>query len=403
MKPVLSRLPALLLSAFLQLAPLLRVATAEASAVVSPIVAVLRCIVGASAVAGSFHAVSGATGLKITPSANGSVGVAFGARVTISSSQWGLMRSFQADGLPPGIVMSTQGVFTGRPTQGGTFTALLTGWQNSNKTGFDFQAEATFAILDPDATPPAITLPPVSLKVVEGQPAAFDVAATGNPGPTYQWTFAGAPIEGATGPKFQILKTGLADAGAYAVVVQNRAGSITSEPVFLAVDPAPRPPTLTVQPAGATVDEGGDVSFTVVAEGTEPLAYQWTLDDKPIVGVDGATLAVTSVRPAQAGSYRVRVSNPAGEVLSEVIVLKVVPAVASGPVELGVPTVVGQDLRLRFAILPGVRYAVESRDAVGPSDWNVLVELAAAAEAGFAEVTDTVTGTGRFYRVRPSM
>lgn len=402
MKPVLSRLPALLLSAFLQLAPLLRVATTEASAVVSPIVAVLRWIVGASAVAGSFHAVSGATGLKITPSANGSVGVAFGARVTISSSQWGLMRSFAADGLPPGVVMSTQGVFTGKPTQGGTFNATLTGWQNSNKTGFDFQAGATFTILDPDSVPPAITLPPASLKVVEGQPAAFDVVATGNPNPTYQWTFEGAPIEGATGPRFQILKTGLADTGAYAVVVQNRSGSITSKPVFLAVDPAPRPPAITAQPMDTIVDEGGNVSFTVVAEGTEPLAYQWTLDDKPIDGANGANFSIAAVVPKQAGSYRVKVSNPSGEVLSEAIVLKVVPTVAPGPVELGVPTVVDQDLRIRFEIRPGVRYVVESREAFGPLDWNVLVELAPASVAGFAEVTDTVTGTGRFYRVRPS-
>ena len=47
-------------------------------------------------------------------------------------------------------------------------------------------------------------------------------------------------------------------------------------------------------------------------------------------------------------------------------------------------------------------YVVESREAFGPLDWNVLVELAPASVAGFAEVTDTVTGTGRFYRVRPS-
>ena len=401
MRPLLSRVPALLLSVFLQLAPLLKVATAEASAVASPIVAVLRWIVGASAVAGSFHAVSGATGLKITPSSNGSFGVAFGARVTISSTQWGLMRSFEADGLPPGIVMSTQGVFTGKPTQGGTFTATLTGWQNSNKTGFDFQADATFTILDPEAIPPAITLAPVSLTVVEGQPAAFAVAATGNPSPTYQWTFQGSPIAGANGPQFRIVRTRPGDAGAYAVAVENRAGSVVSEQVFLTVDPAPLPPTITTQPADVTVDEGSDVFFTVVAGGTEPLTYQWTLDDKPVAGENGATLSIRAARPAQAGSYRAKVSNPAGEVLSDAVVLKVVPLASPGPVELGVPTLVGQELRFRFAVGPAARYVVESRATISSGDWKVLAEVAPAAVAGFAEITDPVSDLGRFYRVRP--
>lgn len=396
------RVPALLLSAFLQLASVLRVATTEASALASPISAVSRWIVGASAVAGGFHSVSGATGLRITPSANGTVGVAFGARVTISSSQWGLMRSFEADGLPPGIVMSTQGVFTGKPTQGGTFTATLTGWQNSNKTGYDFQADATFTITDPDAVPPAITLPPVPLTVLEGQPADFEVVATGNPSPTYQWTFEGTAIEGATDPKFHIASARLTDAGAYAVVVQNRAGSITSAPVGLSVDPAPRLPSITALPGDATVDEGGDVSFVVAAEGTEPLAFQWTLDDKPIVGANGPVLSIHGARSAQAGGYRVKVSNSVGEVLSEAIMLTVVPAVVPGPVEAGVPEIVDQRLRFRFTAQAGVGYVVESREAVGATEWNTLMVLAPAAEAGISEVTDTLTGSGRFYRIRPS-
>lgn len=401
MKPLLSRVPALLLSLFLQLAPLLRVATAEASAVASPIVAVLRWIVGASAVAGSFHAVSGATGLKITPSSNGSFGIAFGARVTISSTQWGLMRSFEADGLPPGIVMSTQGVFTGKPTQGGTFTATLTGWQNSNKTGFDFRADAMFTILDPEAIPPTITLAPVSLTVGEGQPALLDVAASGNPNPTFQWTFEGAPIAGATSPRFQIVKTGLADAGTYSVVIQNRAGSVTSEPVNLSVHPAPRIPTITAQPTGVTADAGSDVSFTVLADGTEPLTYRWNLNGEPIAGASGPTLSLGAVRSAQSGSYQAKVSNPAGEVLSNAVTLRIVPLVVPGPVELGVPILAGQDIRFRFAVEPAHGYVVESRSAVGLGDWKVLAEVAPAVVAGFTEITDPVSAFGRFYRVRP--
>ena len=64
-----ARIASLLLSVFLQLAPLVRVAVADTAAVLSPLVALLRWAAGAAAVAGSFHAVSGATGLTMTQGA----------------------------------------------------------------------------------------------------------------------------------------------------------------------------------------------------------------------------------------------------------------------------------------------------------------------------------------------
>jgi hypothetical protein len=51
---------------FLQLAPMVRVAVADTTALLSPIMAIIRWAAGAAAVAGSFHAVSGATGMTVT-------------------------------------------------------------------------------------------------------------------------------------------------------------------------------------------------------------------------------------------------------------------------------------------------------------------------------------------------
>ena len=117
--------------------------------------------------------------------------------------------------------MSTQGVFTGKPTQAGTFTATLTGWQNSNKTGFDFRADATFTIAAPVSVAPTISVQPISLTTTEGDPATFTVAVSGTPAPTFQWSFGGKDIPGAIGSQFQIVKTTLGDNGDYAVVVSN--------------------------------------------------------------------------------------------------------------------------------------------------------------------------------------
>src|SRR5262245_50999765 len=42
--------------------------------------------------------------------------------------------------------------------------------------------------------------------------------------------------------------------------------------------PLVTPPEITTQPASATVCEGDSATFTVVATGEEPIAYQWRKD-----------------------------------------------------------------------------------------------------------------------------
>jgi uncharacterized protein (TIGR02145 family) len=51
------------------------------------------------------------------------------------------------------------------------------------------------------------------------------------------------------------------------------------------------------------------VTFTVVATGTAPLAYQWYLGAAAISGAISASYAITSVQSANAGTYSVTVSN----------------------------------------------------------------------------------------------
>lgn len=92
-------------------------------------------------------------------------------------------------------------------------------------------------------------------------------------------------------------------------------------------------PAITQQPQNATVSTGGSANFTVAASGTAPLTYQWqklngstwaNLTDGP--GVSGATtasLSLTAVDAADAGQYRVVVTNAAGSVTSAAATLTV--------------------------------------------------------------------------------
>jgi hypothetical protein len=79
------------------------------------------------------------------------------------------------------------------------------------------------------------------------------------------------------------------------------------------------PSILSVTPPEALVNEGASVSFAVAAAGSPPLTYQWQLNGSDLNGARDATLALTNVVFAQAGTYTVVVSGPGGSVSSNAV------------------------------------------------------------------------------------
>ncbi|TAK94400.1 MAG: hypothetical protein EPO07_16750 [Verrucomicrobia bacterium] len=86
--------------------------------------------------------------------------------------------------------------------------------------------------------PPAITSQPQSLTVVHGQSASFSVSAASQTPMTYQWWKDGGPVANATNDTLEFARAYPSDAGTYAVVVANVAGSVVSSNATLTVNPA---------------------------------------------------------------------------------------------------------------------------------------------------------------------
>jgi hypothetical protein len=82
-------------------------------------------------------------------------------------------------------------------------------------------------------------------------------------------------------------------------------------------------PAILTQPVSQTASFGVNVSFTVVASGTAPLAYQWRKNGTAIAGANSATLTLNSVTAAAVGNYSVFISNTAGSVTSDAATLTV--------------------------------------------------------------------------------
>jgi hypothetical protein len=88
-------------------------------------------------------------------------------------------------------------------------------------------------------------------------------------------------------------------------------------------------PTIILQPSGRTNVVGTTATFTVTANGTAPLAYQWRKAGTNLANtayVSGATttnLSITSIQLTDAGSYSVVVTNAYGSVTSSMAVLTI--------------------------------------------------------------------------------
>jgi DNA/RNA endonuclease G (NUC1) len=189
--------------------------------------------------------------------------------------------------------------------QAGPYAVVVTNTLNGTLTA----TASSPAVLTVNA-PPAIQTQPAGLTVVQGGPASFALTATGSGTLSYQWTKGGAPLAGATASVLNLTAVTTADAGSYAAVVTNTlngvATSTLSASAALVVN---APPAIQAQPAGLTVAEGGQASFTVTASGSGTLSYQWSKGRLPIAGATSSSLALAAVTAADATSYTVVVTN----------------------------------------------------------------------------------------------
>lgn len=82
------------------------------------------------------------------------------------------------------------------------------------------------------------------------------------------------------------------------------------------------PPTILQQPQSVEVLPGGTAAFTVKASGLPPLRYEWRHNGQPLPGSTNATLVITNVQLADAGSYSVVVQDEAGSTRSAPAILR---------------------------------------------------------------------------------
>ena len=224
------------------------------------------------------------------------------------------------------------------PTNGASLTTTLTDnvASNFNFDAIAFRPQSASASasgitlnevkveLIPGATPPSIILGPQDTAIFVGQSASFSVAASGSQPLLYQWYDpTDSPINNATNSTLTITNAQLSDSGEYTVVVSNSYGTAISDAADLTVT-VPAAPSILTQPQDQTVVPGQTAVFSIVADGSEPLSYQW-YDGANAVLTNGTsdTLTIPNVQVANAGNYFVVISNFVGTITSSNAVLSV--------------------------------------------------------------------------------
>lgn len=173
---------------------------------------------------------------------------------------------------------------------------------------------------------PVITTPVASKTLVAGEALGLNVAATGQAPLDYRWSLSGAPLPEATDATLTIPSASMDSAGVYSVAVRDAHGTTTcAAPVKIV------PLRFKTEPLDRKATIGGNATFQVSVQSTEPVAYQWQHDGQNISGATNASLTLTNLPADSLGAYTVRASNIYGSQQSKAAQLYLRPSYAEAP------------------------------------------------------------------------
>ncbi len=112
-----------------------------------------------------------------------------------------------------------------------------------------------------------------------------------------------------------------ADSKLRRIVYSDRCSTLSNEVEFV----VNKLPNFLIQPEADTIDNQATIVFSVQAEGTAPLSYQWYFNDKVIPAETKPSYAVVGARASQSGNYYCIATNDCGSASSDTAVLYVIP------------------------------------------------------------------------------
>jgi len=155
------------------------------------------------------------------------------------------------------------------------------------------------------------------------------------------------------------------------------------------------PPSITQPPLSLTVTQGAAATFSVIADGSDPLEYQWRFNSTPIPGATASNYTVVSAQSSNAGGYDVVISNSGGSVSSPPATLRVlVPSTINNSVHLESSNTIS------FTSIVGLKYTLEYKNQLDDTNWTDILPSVTGTGGALSIPDPQATVPSRFYRLR---
>ena len=216
------------------------------------------------------YGTTGVGGNLYASNINGGDGVVF--QVNTDGTGFAVLKNFSgSDGYgPAGALISAGSVLYGTTTAGG-----------SSNCG------VVFALDRLRPTAPTILQPPPNLTAAAGDSVALNVQVANLEPQAYQWVFNGTNVlDGATNSVLQLTGLTPAQSGAYAVIVTNGYGAVTSS-AFLEVIPLGTTPVASCTPGALRAAMAGPGPVTFACDGTILLTNTLVISSNLVVDGSG--------------------------------------------------------------------------------------------------------------------
>lgn len=152
------------------------------------------------------------------------------------------------------------------------------------------------------------------------------------------------------------------------------------------------------QPVNQSVNSGASATFSVVARGQPAPTFQWQKGGTNIAGATSATLAITNTQSADAGAYRVVVTNSFNSVTSNSATLSVTvtataPLISTQPVSqtIAAGSAVTFTAAASGSPTPTFQWKKDGVDISGATNSSYAIASTAGADAGSYTVVATNT------------
>ena len=229
----------------------------------------------------------------------------------------------------PGTTGALHSISQAQLTDSGNYSVVVS---NSRGSVASFSAILTVTQVSFQEAPVILTTP-VGQTVNTGTEVRLSVNATGTTPLSYQWRKDNETLVGQTLSSIVLSDVQSNDAGQYTAVVSNELGSVTSLPAVLTVKVPlpPTPPSIVVQPVNQVKRADESALFTVLADGSTPLLFQWQKNGESIQTATSSSLRLENLKTNDSGNYSVLVKNDFGNISSLPALLVVEQDIITSP------------------------------------------------------------------------